>query len=81
MTQRLMVLRPDDPAPAIAAATKETLLPEEFQRVIHSQPYRLVGFSRLDGSHDIVDESGNVIDQLKPGDSFARICRSLLCTF
>lgn len=70
--QKMMVLRPENPALAIELANK--LLgskdEEEFDKILQAQPYLFVGYSARSNAKKILDEDGKIIGELQPGDSF-----------
>jgi len=75
--QRLMVLRPDDPAIPLAIS-KEALRDNDGLRVdklmeeaeAKGVSYTFVGWLALGGS-DILDDGGKTIGKMAPGDSLA----------
>jgi hypothetical protein len=75
--QRLMVLRPDDPAIPLAIS-KEALRDNDGARIdnlMHEAEskgvsYMFVGWLALGGS-DILDDAGKTIGKMVPGDSLA----------
>lgn len=79
----LAVLRPADPALALRLAEsligkKGPEVDEAWGRILSAQPYKFVGWAAkpsavrtaLGKRPQIVDENGNVIDELRVGDSF-----------
>ena len=69
----LMVIRPDDPEKAIRIAS-ECQRANDHKRLENLPQevgnYRFIGYASKGRPTDIVDDRGNVIDRLAPGDSF-----------
>ncbi len=70
--RRFAVLRPDDPAKAIAAGLDlvgQRHATQAFDAILTEQPYTFVGFIELP-AEVLVDRAGTPVGTLRPGDSF-----------
>lgn len=67
----LMVVRPDDPAEAVkrAQAALKANDSEALSAIVADLPHVFVGFYGED-KRSVLDEAGNVLGTIKPGDSF-----------
>lgn len=67
----LAVIRPSDPSLALQLAhlAMKTQDKNLFGEMLTKQDYTFAGYASSDGSINLLDENGSLVDTMRPGDS------------